>query len=204
MKACTTLPFSYLLFLLPTFLLSLSIKNVSFRTDSSPVLFLLVLPPPQNLVLSHILSSMRVTLKSNRSLPPPLPFETVSVILFSTSTHNFHSPRSIFTLCNLTSVPPHPQLIGLAPKLPAALDILKPEPLLSSHPPRTSCFFRPCGSLFYEALASFLPSVENHSFKVTPPLKVTLSCCSSPTSFGCQCPLNLCPQIPSQTTHPQP
>lgn len=160
------------------------------------------IPSPFTLCPSHPLSSMRVTLKSKRGLPPSLPFEIVSEALFSTSTHNFHSPSSIFTLCILTSVPRHRWLTGLSPRSPVALDIRKPEPLLSSHPQRTSCCFRPCGSPLYESLAPFLPSAENRFLKVTPPLKV--SCCSSPTFFGCQCPLNLCPQIPSQTTHSQP
>lgn len=53
MKACISLPFSYLLFLL--LLSPFSIKNVSFKTDSSSVLFLPALPPLQNLVLSVLL-----------------------------------------------------------------------------------------------------------------------------------------------------
>ena len=57
-----------------------------------------------------------------------------------------------------------------------ALEVLKPEPLLSSHPLGTSAAFDPVEPALMNLLALHsTPFFENYSFKAASPLKVTLS-----------------------------
>lgn len=82
-----------------------------------------------------------------------------------------------------------------------ALEVLKPAPLLSSHPLGTSAAFDPVEPALMNLLALHsTPFFENYSFKAASPLKVTLSALL-PFAFECQCPLMLQPKFPSQTTH---
>ena len=81
------------------------------------------------------------------------------------------------------------------------LEVLKPAPLLSSHPLGTSAAFDPVEPPLMNLPALLSTSFfENYSFKAASPLKVALSALL-PSAFDCQCPLVLQPKFPSQTTH---
>lgn len=144
------------------------------------------------------LSSMRVTLKSHRSLSSSFTFEIISAILSSTSIHDLHFSLSIITQCILGSVPHTSPTHKPLPKVTS--DFENNESRASTQFPPSKDF-----SCFWP---SWFPLI-NLLFSPLPSLKITLSKALllwkslSVLLFPHICWMSVSPRdlSPSQTTH---